>query len=118
ALENNIPVEQISFSSDGQGSIPIFNENKEPRVFTLGSCTSLLTEVRDVVKKEKIPFEVALRVITQNPAKLFQLTGKGELTKGFDADIVLLDKNLSITTVLVKGNFLIDQRKIIFPLEL
>ena len=117
ALEENTPVEHISFSSDGQGSIPIFNENKEPRGFTIGSCTSLLTEVRDAVKKEKIPLEIVLKVITQNPAKMFQLKGKGEVNKGFDADIVLLDKDLSITTVLAKGNFFMDQKKIIFPLE-
>jgi len=117
ALENNIPVEHISFSSDGRGSIPIFNENKEPGGFTIGSCASLLTEVRDAVKKEKIPLEVALGVITQNPAKLFQLNGKGEVNKGFDADILLLDKDLSITTVLANGNFLMDQGKVVFPLD-
>ncbi|WP_457553687.1 beta-aspartyl-peptidase [Desulfobacula sp.] len=115
ALEENIPIEHISFSSDGQGSIPVFGENKEPRGFTIGSCTSLLTELRDAVKKEKIPLEVALKVITQNPARVFQLTGKGELNKGFDADIVLLDKDFSITTVLAKGIFLMDQGNIIFP---
>ena len=95
--------------------MPIFNENKEPGGFTIGSCASLLTEVRDAVKKEKIPLEVALGVITQNPAKLFQLNGKGEVNKGFDADILLLDKDLSITTVLANGNFLMDQGKKSIP---
>jgi len=117
ALEDNIPVEHICFSSDGQGSIPVFSEDKELKGSTIGSCTSLLTELQDAVKKENIPLEIALKVITQNPARIFQLTGKGELKKGFDSDIILLDDNLSITTVLAKGNFFMDQNELVSPME-
>jgi beta-aspartyl-dipeptidase (metallo-type) len=112
ALENNVPIEHICFSSDGQGSIPVFSENKELKGFTIGTCASLLAEVQDAVKKEKIPLETALKVITQNPAKVFKLPGKGEIKQGFDADIVLLKKDLSITTVLAKGNFFMDTKKL------
>jgi len=111
ALENKVPVEQICFSSDGQGSIPVFNENKELKGFTIGTCASLLSELKHAVKKEKIPLETALRVITQNPARIFQLPGKGEIRKGFDADIVLLEKDLSITKVMAKGRFWEPQKQ-------
>jgi beta-aspartyl-dipeptidase (metallo-type) len=105
AMEANVPVENISFSSDGQGSLPLFDKNNEPAGFEIGSCSALLNEVRDAVKKENIPLETALKVITQNPARMFKLTGKGELREGFDADIALLDKDLSIVTVMANGKF-------------
>ena len=105
-MEAKVPVKNISFSSDGQGSLPLFDQNSEPAGFEIGSCHSLLNEVRDAVKKENIPLETALKVITQNPARMFKLSGKGELREGFDADIVLLDNDLSITTVLANGKFL------------
>ena len=109
AMEAKVPVKNISFSSDGQGSLPLFDQNSEPAGFEIGSCHSLLNEVIDAVKKENIPLETALKVITQNPARMFKLSGKGELREGFDADIVLLDKDLSIVTVLANGKFLLTR---------
>jgi beta-aspartyl-dipeptidase (metallo-type) len=106
ALENEVPIEQISFSSDGQGSLPLFNKNNDLDGFEIGSCTSLLTEVKDAVNQENIPLEVAIKVITQNPATMFQLDGKGSLARGDDADMVFLDKDLSIKSVMANGRFI------------
>jgi len=105
AIEDQVPVERISFSSDGQGSLPVFDENFNFQGYGVGSCASLLAEVRDAVVKEKIPLETAIRVITRNPAEMLQLHGKGKIEKGYDADIVLLKEDLSIAAVMAKGRF-------------
>ena len=65
----------------------------------------MLAEVNDAVRQEGVPLETAIRVITSSPAEIFQLSGKGRLEIGFDADVVLLDKNLSIEAVMAMGRF-------------
>lgn len=112
AIEKNVPVEMISFSSDGQGSLPLFDENLEFVGLDVGSCSSLLAEVKDAVEIEGIPLETALRVVSRNPAEIFQLPGKGKIEKGCDADIVLLDKDLSIQAVMAKGRFVLGEDRL------
>ena len=106
-LESGVNVNQISFSSDGQGSMPDFDASGMLKGLTVGRVTSLWEEVRDAVLIEKIPLETALRVITLNPAKLLHLRRKGEIRPGYDADIVLLKKDsLTIDSVISRGKVL------------
>ena len=90
-LDAGVPIDRISFSSDGQGSLPIFDENKQLIGLGVGDMTYLLKEVIDAALQEKIPLETAIRVITENPAKTLKLKNKGQIRPGFDADFVLLD---------------------------
>jgi beta-aspartyl-dipeptidase (metallo-type) len=110
--EHEVPVGHITFSSDGQGSMPDFDANGEIIGYNVGSCDSLFAEVRDAVKQEEIPLETALKVITANPAKIFKLPRKGRLLKGYDADMVLLDsQDLTIQTVFARGKLMVDHKK-------
>ena len=90
-LDAGVPIERISFSSDGQGSLPLFDENKQLVGLGVGDMTYLVKEVADAVLQEKIPLETAIRVITQNPATTLKLKNKGQIKQGFDADFVILD---------------------------
>ncbi|MBW9174018.1 beta-aspartyl-peptidase [Clostridium estertheticum] len=104
ALERGIPVEQIQFTSDGQGSMPIFNKKRELIGLGIGSTKSLYIEVKDAVLKDGVDLEVALKVITSNVATNLKLYNKGFVQEGRDADLVLVNKNdLSIETVFAKG---------------
>lgn len=103
-LDKGIPVEQIQFSSDGQGSMPIFNSKKEYIGLGIGSVKSLYREVRDAVLIDGVKFDDAIKVITSNVARNLRLTRKGKLGAGFDADIVALNKkDLTINSVIAKG---------------
>lgn len=114
ALENGIPIEQIQFSSDGQGSLPIFNEKKEYIGIGVGSAKSLYREVKTAIFNDGISVENALKVVTSNVAKNLKLTNKGSLEKGKDADIVIADKNdFNIQFVFAKGALMISEGKII-----
>lgn len=113
-LEEKVSVERITFTSDGQGSLPMFNEKKEFIGLGVGKCCTLLEEVKDAVFEEAIPFEEAVKVITSNPAHSFKLKGKGRIGKGYDADLVLLDeKTLDIDTVIAKGTVMIKNKEIL-----
>ena len=103
-LQRGVSSDNITFSSDGQGSLPAFNEKGECVGLSIGKCDSLFREVRDVIYEEKIDIAIALKVITSNPARILKLSSKGALKKGFDADVVLLDqKTFAIDTVIAKG---------------
>lgn len=111
-LDENVPVEKIVFTSDGQGSLPVFNEKKEFVRLGIGKVTSLYNEVRDSVLVEGLRFEDAIRVITSNPASILKLKNKGFVKEGFDADIVILDKDLNIDSVIAMGQFMIEDKNI------
>ena len=112
-LDTGVPIERISFSSDGQGSLPLFDEKGEFIGLDIGRVTSLFDEVRDAVIEEKIPLDIALNVITSNPARNLKLNGKGSIQVGKDADMVILGDDLDIVTVIAKGNLMIKDREVL-----
>jgi beta-aspartyl-dipeptidase (metallo-type) len=112
-LEQGVAEDRITFSSDGQGSLPIYNEKKEFVGLGVGKVTSLFQEVRDAVLKENVPFEKAIKTITSNPAAILKLKGKGRVQKNYDADLCLLDKStLEINTVIAKGKVMLQNKEI------
>ncbi|WP_144552783.1 beta-aspartyl-peptidase [Peribacillus simplex] len=109
-LEEGIPVGHITFSSDGQASLPFFNTHGEYAGLQVGKVSSLYQEVRDSVLEEGIPLETALKVITTNPAQVLKLSNKGNIQTGKDADIVLLQKEtLAISTVMARGQVMVEK---------
>ncbi|BDU74053.1 beta-aspartyl-peptidase [Mesoterricola silvestris] len=113
-LDAGVDPGHITFTSDGQGSLPDFDVNGRIQGVGVGRVTSLFPEVRDAVQKEGVPLATALRVITSNPARIFKLHAKGQLAPGMDADIVLLDpRDLSIHTMIAKGRVLMKAGKVL-----
>ncbi|HEY4552674.1 MAG TPA: beta-aspartyl-peptidase [Bacillaceae bacterium] len=108
-LEAGVDVSLITFTSDGQASLPSFGENGEFLGLQVGKVSSLFNEVRDAILKEGIPAGVALKVITENPAAILKLEQKGQVAEGKDADLVLLDaKTLEIDTVIAMGRVMVE----------
>jgi len=111
-LEAGVDASNITFTSDGQGSLPDFDAQGRLRRLEVGRVTSLYAEVRDAVRDEQVPLATALQVITANPARILKLCGKGSLTAGADADIILLDaQTLDIDGVVAKGRWLMKGRE-------
>jgi N-acetylglucosamine-6-phosphate deacetylase len=68
-----------------------------------GSTLTLDRALRNVVALG-ITLQDAVRMLTENPAKLLGIEfKKGALRTGADADIVLLDENLQVTNVWTRG---------------
>lgn len=103
-MEEGISIDQIMFSSDGQGSLPMYNKVGELIGLGIGSVQSLFREVKDAVKKDGVKLEDAIKVITSNPARALKLNSKGKIEKGMDADVVIIDKDqFKIVNVIVEG---------------
>lgn len=113
-LNKGVPIDNITFTSDGNGSMPMFDE--EGKLIGLGICSvsTLFDEVRKSVLIEEISLEDALKTITSNPAKVLKLKDKGRIEVNKDADIVLLDKeDLKIDTVIALGKKMVENKNVL-----
>ncbi|MCG9759696.1 MULTISPECIES: beta-aspartyl-peptidase [unclassified Pseudoalteromonas] len=89
-LDKGVNPQQLTMSSDGHASLPIYNVQNELVGFEVGSESSLLSSFQQAVQQFGVPIELALQSITANPAHILGLD-KGKLYVGGDADLVLLD---------------------------
>lgn len=103
-LDKKLPIEYVTFSSDGNGSMPKFDKEGHLIGFGICSVSTLYREVKSAIQDHNIPIEDAIRVITSNVAQLLKLKDKGFIAYGYDSDLVLVDKNsLDIDMVFAKG---------------
>jgi beta-aspartyl-dipeptidase (metallo-type) len=108
--------DQVSFSSDAGGSLPVWNKDKS-RILSMGIGTpeSLLFELSRLVHQKGMSLEKSLCPLTTTPARIYGLKGvKGELAAGADADIILLDPDrMIIEDVMAKGVTMVRNRIIV-----
>jgi beta-aspartyl-dipeptidase (metallo-type) len=106
------PKGSVTLSTDGNGSLPVWNEKKEMIGIGAGKVSSLHDTIKGLVNYENLPLEEAITIATTNPAKALGLVGKkGCLTPGADADILLLDEELNIDTTIALGRVLLQDGK-------
>lgn len=113
-IKNKSNVENVTFSSDGNGSMPIFDDKGKLIKIGICSVSSLYEEVRKCIETYEIPIEEALKVITSNVSKVLKLENKGSIEVGKDADLVLVDENtLEIDTVIAMGRLMVKNGEVI-----
>lgn len=113
-LDEGLSPECITMTSDGQGSLPSFDSEGNFLHIGVASAKSLLVGIKEAVKREEIPLEIALQTVTSNVANKLKLAHKGQLVVGKDADMLLLEKDsLDIHTVIAKGETMIADHEII-----
>lgn len=112
ALDAGVNIENITMSSDGNGSMPIFDEAGNNIGVGVASQISILNEFRDMVQKENIAITDAIKIITSNIAKFTKLyPRKGTIAKNSDADILVLDKDLQLQHVWARGTHMVENGK-------
>ncbi|MEI6749939.1 MAG: beta-aspartyl-peptidase [Bacteroidales bacterium] len=103
-LESGVPLNHITFTSDGCGSLPGFDPETGKLIkMEMGLPSSILREIKEAVLEDGISLEKALQVATSNPADILKLPGKGYIKEGFDADILILDSSFKIIHLLANG---------------
>lgn len=50
-----------------------------------------------------MPISHALKVVTENPARILKLNSKGKISLGGDADLVIFDRNFNLKHVFARG---------------
>ncbi|MCK7597132.1 beta-aspartyl-peptidase [Microbulbifer sp. CAU 1566] len=112
ALEQGAPVDQLTFSSDAQGSLTNFCDQGELQDLEVGSIGSLFDEFRRAVREEGIELAQALKVVTRNPARALGLKRKGQICTGRDADLLLVDPDrFELTHVMALGRWQLLDRQ-------
>ncbi|TQV81177.1 beta-aspartyl-peptidase [Exilibacterium tricleocarpae] len=110
SLEQGVALEQITLSSDAQGSLPHFNAQGNLDGLEVGAIGSLHRAVTEAVTLEGVPFASALATVTANPARILGLGEKGCIAVGRDADLQLLDPaTLVVDSVMARGNWLLKE---------
>jgi len=109
AYDNGL-LDKITISSDGQGSLPKFDKNRNFIGLDVGNVSALLYTIKLAVERD-VKFENVIKLSTTNPAKVFELKTKGKISVGYDADIVFL-KDWQVVSVLSRGEFLMKQGEI------
>lgn len=103
--------DRITVTSDGNGSMPQYNEAGVLIGMGVGSVEVLWRDIRDSVLHNGLPLEVALRTITSNVANVLRLKNKGSIRVGYDADLVALDQALQVHDVWALGKCMVRNKQ-------
>ena len=104
-LASGLPADRISVSSDGGGCLPVFNEQGEMIKMDVGTSAALVETIATLLANGR-SLEKVLPAFTRNPAQHLRLAGKGELSPGADADLVLLKETGAVDRTMAGGRWL------------
>ena len=109
ARERGIPLEQITISSDGMGSWSTYDESGNLLEIGYAPVDTVFREIKTLVQEYQLPLEEALCFATSNTARSLELfPKKGWIHAGSDADLLLLEEDLSLHTVIAGGRLMME----------
>lgn len=112
--ENNGDMSKLTISTDGNGSLPVFNEEGELLGLGVASTRTMFEQLIKTIKAGKLTVEEALRLVTANTAEALKLENKGVIAEDSDADFLVLSKDTyEIEHVIAKGQHMIENGKVI-----
>jgi beta-aspartyl-dipeptidase (metallo-type) len=99
-----LPPANITVSSDGGGCLPVFNAQGEMTSMDIGSPACLAVTLSELLQRG-LALQDVLPVFTSNVARLLRLPRKGRIEAGRDADLIVLDGDDAIDSVMVGGDW-------------
>lgn len=113
AKKRGLPLENITFSSDGHGSWSNYAPDGTLLEIGVSGVSSICREMKRMVQELGMGLEEALPYLTSNVAKAMEIyPKKGCVQEGADADFLLLDRDLGIHTVIAKGQVMMENGEI------
>lgn len=113
-IDEKLPIEHITFSSDGNGSMEKLDKDGKIIGYEICSVSTLYREVKFAITEQNVPIEEAIKVVTSNIAEILKFKDKGTIESGKDADLVMVDeKSLDIDTVFARGKKMMENEKVI-----
>jgi beta-aspartyl-dipeptidase (metallo-type) len=112
-LEKSAPLDHITISSDGNGSMPVFDDSGRLTGLTVATQKSLWTNFRFLLEEKILGLEDSLKLFSTTPAAFYKLKNKGEVKPGKDADILLLDKDYSLTASFAMGQKMMSDGRLL-----
>ena len=112
AKKRGLPMKHVTMSSDGHGSWSNYAEDGTLLEIGVSGVDTLLKELVYMVNEIGIPLSEALSYMASNVADALGLR-KGRIAVGFDADLLLMTKELELQTVIARGKIMMKNKKIV-----
>ena len=108
-LENGVDIRNVTMSSDANGSMAVYDAEGRFVGLCVTTVETMHKEFRDLARMKDMPLETALRPVTSSPAAAIGMyPAKGCVREGSDADLIIMDKDLSILKVFAMGKLAAD----------
>lgn len=109
AKEAGVPMDKVTISSDGQGSWSNYDAAGNLTEMGVSSVDTMYRQVVYQVQNENMSLEEALSLGTRNVAKALEVyPKKGAISEGSDADVLVLNGDLSMNTVIARGSLMMQ----------
>ena len=109
AKEAGVPMDKVTISSDGQGSWSNYDAAGNLTEMGVSSVDTMYRQVVYQVQNENMSLEEALSLGTRNVAKALEVyPKKGAVHVGSDADVRVLNGDLSMNTVIARGSLMMQ----------
>lgn len=109
AKEAGVPMDKVTISSDGQGSWSNYDAAGNLTEMGVSSVDTMYRQVVYQVQNENMSLEEALSLGTRNAAKALEVyPKKGAVHVGSDADVLVLNGDLSMNTVIARGSLMMQ----------
>ena len=109
AKEAGVPMDKVTISSDGQGSWSNYDAAGNLTEMGVSSVDTMYRQVVYQVQNENMSLEEALSLGTRNVAKSLEVYPKnGAVHVGSDADVLVLNGDLSMNTVIARGSLMMQ----------
>lgn len=113
-LDQGVPINRVTMSSDGNGSMAVYNDAGKVEKLLVTTLDSIHAEFKDLVLQDGLDITQALYTVTTNAAALLGIYPlKGALQVNSSADIVVLDDKLELDMVFAKGVKMMADGKVI-----
>ena len=110
--EKGLPLERITVSSDSNGSIPVFDEGGKLLGLTVATQKDFIKTFRSLIKENILSLEESASFFSTNAAHFYKLREKGEIKEGMDADLLVFDRDLSLTDCFACGRRMLEEGKV------
>lgn len=113
-MSGKVPKDKMTMSSDSNGSMPKWNENREMIGIEAAKVTNLHETVKRFITEKNIKAEDILPIVTSNVARALEIyPKKGVIKEDSDADLLLLDEEFNIDSVIAKGKVMMLHKKVL-----
>ena len=111
-LKNGADIKGITLSSDGNGSLPKFDEHGTLIGLKAADMKTVHNVFKTLITEYNVDISDALHFVSTNVANNLKLNGiKGVLKVGSDADILLMNENFDIMKLFARGTQMVDNGK-------
>ena len=113
ALERGVPLEQMTFSSDGNAGVRRRDPERGIDTYTIAPLHLNLEQTVKLITEGGLKPEEAFSLVTANAARTMHLKGKGRMAAGYDADFCLFDEHYKLVSVIARANVMMADGQIV-----